>query len=275
VRLQVECHDIAKEVMAEEAAAVHPPTAPHVEGAGRNRAADPSVGQAFHYKSPAGGAFTPLPFSYTKSGMSAWWNSRPRFDTIMEELAHFDGVLAQVGEGHPLSGALQGAGGLSGAAKEFLPGWGDHSEGVVARDGADALTLANYNRQTEANWIISRVVRDAYRQSKPFLTSFQNRYFQFVAKQENPGDIDAEMFAGLLTYCLADIQNYLTALGLDALVKRVRDSANQLGQTLWYFELYGAEGQSFHAQYETLASRGRGGGATTVVGHAAVPAEAL
>lgn len=269
VQLQVECHNIAQQLGKNQGLGGE-----HRDhGAGADANATPEEGQKYYYHSPANAAMdTQMPLERPGKVRRFFGAEDPQltFRGVLEELRAIDLRLARIGENYSQIEAMGALGGLSDEAKAILPGWGDHSETVVAKDGADTVTMVNYNRATEANWIVGRVLRETYRDFKAFRTFFQEK----LAEVPNTdGRIDAVVLAHMTSpqgNLLQPIRNRIAELNPEggATIDRARASATQLGQSEWYFDMYGGLGQSFHEQYQILASRGLGNGTTVVAGEA-------
>ena len=260
LRMQVECHDMAKNLINRD-----PTTAPP---RARRR---PRVGEAYHFKARPPGWAAPVggdpvqqtvPFLPTPGQRS--------FRRVLDRLTAFDAQLAQVSETFSMLRAMGAAQGRPDTAKALLPGWGDHSEAVIARDGDDRLTLANYNRATEAGWVASLAFRQAYRGHQAFRQWFRPWYTQTLQQQFNlaaGGAISAEMLALVMTRFGNEL---LQQMGTHVpqtvtAARRAADSAAKAGQTLWYFDMYGPAAQSFQRRFRQLGARRMGGSQTTVV----------
>jgi hypothetical protein len=258
LRLETECHNIAKQLINRDPQTAPTRRAPHGK---------PRVGEAYHFKArpanyvaPPGGVPEEQAHPFKAGG------GQRSFRRIIASLSAFDQNLAQLSETYSMHQAMGAASGKSSAVKAFLPGWGDHSEAVVARDGADRLTLANYNRETEARWVIAHAFREAYRSNQEFRRWFRPWYAQHLRQ-----GVDAGIAADRLAYTLGTFQReLLEQISVHLLAKadaarRAVDSAVRLGGTLWYFDLYGPAAQSFQRRYRVLGARRMSGSVTTAV----------
>jgi hypothetical protein len=252
LRLETECHNIAQQLINRV-----PQTAP----VRRPPHGKPRMGEAYHFKSrPANYVAPPAgpPEEQT--------HSFGAFRRIMASLALFDQNLAQLSETYSMYQAMGAAQGKRKSVKTFLPGWGDHSEAVVARDGADRLTLANYNRSTEARWLVAHAFREAYRSHQEFRRWFQPWYAQKL-RQDVAAGISADTLAFTFSTFTRELLEQLAAHTPDKVgaAQRAVESANRIGNTLWYFDLYGPAGQSFQQRYRVLGARRMSGSTTTAV----------
>lgn len=114
--------------------------------------------------------------------------------------------------------------------------WGYHFAGVVAKseDGADRVTLENFNRKddiTHASLAAFRTLEKKYKT-------------QALAAARYVEEIYAGAEASLLPALLAKLRNSRDVDGqISAITKQLNDSGNKA----WYFAMYGSHpGQTFH-----------------------------
>lgn len=132
--------------------------------------------------------------------------------------------------------------------------WGYHYAGVVAKVGHDAITLENYNRGTQQQWVLD----DLYKEQIDNVVGLRNALEAMAAAGKTIPSIPklrndwfrtrrAELDA-LGATANADQQAARTAL------KQVEDAIKGLeigAGSLWHFKMYGTgAGQSFHEQWQ-------------------------
>jgi hypothetical protein len=248
-------------------------------------AAQPDVGQIYHLKAKsdaeraAGGPdYTQTAVPFEPKPLGFWDKLRGKtqpaappvnFLRVMNELKAVDDRLAQVGEKLSVAEALANLPPtLSPQAKAHLPGWGSHSEAVVATDGSDSITMVNYNRDTEATWVFARVFREMYRNHQKFRDFFQAKVARELNNATGIAPDETVYVLKLMTQNVNEVLAMITRLSPEQgrMLAELRQAQGQIGRTLWYFDMYGAAAQSFHAQYQPWATRGLSTGETTVVG---------
>ena len=275
--LETECHNIAMTVAHEGDPTALPP-APHT---GMDAAAQPDIGQMYHFKarSAADVAAGPDPVQTTvplEPKPLGFWDKlqgkKPpaaapvNFLSVMNELKGIDDRLARVGETLTMAEALSNLPPtLSPQAKAHLPGWGSHSEAVVAMDGGDSITMVNYNRDTESMWVFARVFREMYRNHQKLRDFFRTLVATHLGGK---ADVAADETVYLLSRMRNEVLPMITKLAPEQgqMLADLRQAQGDVGRKLWYFDMYGAGAQSFHAQYQAAATRGLSSGQTTVVG---------
>ena len=236
LQLATECHAIATVIAGEgDPTALGPAAA-----TGTDAAANPRPGQIYHFKaqSPAeklaGGTnytYTEVPLDPKAKGIT--------FPSVMKELETIDEQLARIDEGFTLAQALANLPpGLSSQAKAYLPGWGSHSEAVIAADGADALTMVNYNRDTEASWVYSRVFREMYRQFEKIQKHFKTTVKREVHELQGKAQVAAH-HTSYVVATLEAMSALITELAPEQ-GKMLADlkEAQKTGTSMWYFDLY-------------------------------------
>lgn len=149
--------------------------------------------------------------------------------------------------------------GISGRARVLTMGWATHFEGVIARDGHDRLTVANYNRGPEVRHEKRRAFRELYLSDATFAAAFDAEVARLVASKKG-GRVTWLEIVMMMDPTLPSVRSSLSgseAAKADALADFDAATGATKNQ-LFYFELYGRGKHSFHARYEP-AGRGRGG----------------
>ncbi len=263
LQMETECHNIANQLIKRDPTTARARRGPHGK---------PRVGEAYHFKSRSASYVAPVggdpeqqmrPFRRPGPGEVS-------FKQIITSLTAFDQQLEQLSEKYSMYQAMGAARRKSTAVKAFLPGWGGHSEAVVALDKPDRLTLANYNRATEADWVTAHAFREAYRNNQAFRRWFRPWYTQKLQKEFNlaaGGSISAEMLALVYQRFAKELLEEMASHVPQevAAARRAAEFATRIGRTLWYFDMYGRSGQSFQKRYRVLGARRMDGSATTAV----------
>lgn len=201
--------------------------------------------------------------------------TRTEFRKVLVKLTTIDGDLATMGLGRSVGEVMraQGASGL-GRIRFLLPGWGDHSESVIARDGSDTLTFANYNRGAELGGVIALYVRQVARAHGAFVddlaqlraTSANDLTALTGSKKLASSDLRTLAARPQLLAALVNAINvYDAALG--QAITDLSQAKSQLQGGLFYFDMYGPQKQSFDTRYKYAGGRGVRG-STTVHGTA-------
>jgi hypothetical protein len=143
---------------------------------------------------------------------------------------------------------------VSDLARALSAGWSSHFEGVIARDGDDRLTLANYFRDTEARVESRRLFATFYELNAAFRDAFL-RLLAAKARNSELTLLDVTQLMDPLARELADtlrsdIEREALAQ-LDTFLRVTR--AEAMG--MWYFDMYGRDRSSWEARW---ASAGRG-----------------
>lgn len=231
-------------------------TGPGEPGTKKDRKALPEPGRKYYFKGPTETVIEMTPHD---------------FDTALNKLATIDGLLAQVGLARGVGDVVQqqGIGGL-GKYRGLLPGWADHSEGVICRDGPDTLTFANYNRQMEMVGIVGVRIRELARANGAFKTALLNLRTAQAANlpQTNKAftntDINRMMASGavrpLLLNAIGVYDNNLQTILTDLVAAK-----SAIQGELFYFDMFGPKQQSFHKRYQYAGGRGKSG-KTIVIG---------
>ena len=183
------------------------------------------------------------------------------------------GAKAGVGEGYvitqggPMPGNVQIRDWLAGLDKKtkgiamsnaekdmFKQKWGYHYAGIVASVGDDSISLENYNRGTQQQWILD----DFYNSQINAVQELKDHLIALADQGETIPSVPK-----LRNEWFAKIANELNILGdaASAVQIRVRDALNDVkdaikgteigAQNLWHFKMYGGgAGQSFHDQWK-------------------------
>ena len=144
--------------------------------------------------------------------------------------------------------------------KTLLNGWKTHFEGVIAVDGADTLTLANYNRIVGAagNQAMNEkkaLFRELYLRSAPL----RERFLAALIAQAKVRRKAKQPFTWFDVYLtIAQTFDGARAAPPDAQVgqaiadfDRFKASAGKAATSMWYFAMYevGHATRSFHGQF--------------------------
>lgn len=253
--VNVVCHNFAQYASPTTAAVTGGPPSP---GSKKNEKAAPAPGQKYFFQAPDDQQLVLKTSDFNKA---------------LNKLATIDGLLATVGLDRSVGEVVQqnGIGGL-GSFRGMLPGWADHSEAVISKDGTDTLTFANFNRLMEYSGIFGVHVRSLARTD----VNFKNALLQLRATHANTlghagkafsnTDIRSMLGSAILRpLLLAEIDNYDNALG-HALAD-LYTARGLIQAELFYFDMYGPGNQSFQTRYRYAGGRGKKG-TTTVHGTA-------
>lgn len=155
-----------------------------------------------------------------------------------------DTLLAELGRLTGLTGDI-----LEGYVKAHV--WNSHYAAVVARSGADAVTLENYNRERIVAWQMERIHANLVRQVAAFRNAVAGKGLKGVLAPIREG---VHLAVDEAAEALASIQNLQAHQGRNA------PEANK--ETKWYFAMFGParetlrgggqEDQSFHAAMVAL-----------------------
>jgi hypothetical protein len=126
--------------------------------------------------------------------------------------------------------------------------WGEHYAGVVAKDGADTVTLENYNRSAEVAWEYERIFNNLFRT----FSDFRNLV---SAKVDSLSRTPSTAVIQQLVTLAAQGQNlqlaYQTAL--NEATQSFQTGLAEMNHTFgeqFYFDMYGPGAQSFHEKFK-------------------------
>jgi hypothetical protein len=164
-----------------------------------------------------------------------------------------EGYLVALAELDEAEATLEeGRSNVSARVQEMMRTWGEHYAGVVAKDGADVVTLENYNRRQEVEWEHERIFNNLFRDFEVFRTLVSND----VSSLEKAPD-------------LGTIQRLVKqALARKGLEKKYRNALQEAQASFlqglelnagagignFFFQMYGPGEQSFHSAYKGTAS---------------------
>ncbi len=200
---------------------------------GLNRHAAPQVGEAFFISSLAHGNTV---LRGTTSFSAGNTDVNDEYQAALQALA---AVGAHVD-------IMQSA--VTAAQKTLRGVWNNHYAGVIARDGADAVTMENYARAKERNWNILGTFNDLYRQFTEF-RRFVRTQTQALASQ------DGDQLKALITSAQADSVNAASLVHgrrveLQQALQAVSQNTDTLDASMLHFKMYGPRlGQTFHEQF--------------------------
>jgi hypothetical protein len=210
------------------------------------RPAAPVVGGAFAFASPGVDALGDLPLTgeieeSIDAGLQGWALLER---SVVDGLGRFSADVSDL-------------------ARALTPGWIAHFEGVIASDPPDRLTLANYFRETEARYETRKLFRVFYRHNE----RFRERFLQKVRAERasaKHGRVDLFTVVEVLMDPFAnDLRTTLTTelektalADLEHLIRVAKEQA----ATMWYFDIYGANEDSWETRW---AAAGRGTRVTT------------
>ncbi|MDP9072729.1 MAG: hypothetical protein M3N98_00915 [Actinomycetota bacterium] len=186
------------------------------------------------------------------------------------------GAAAQVGEGYVINQNEKMAGDEAGNVKlaDFLAAldkklanaamspdeiamfkqkWGCHYAGIVARVGGDSVSLENYNRGTQLDWIVD----DLHASQIGAVRELRDHLDALVT-----ADAKIPAIPKLRRQWMLEQQKTLAKLGdkatdgqkaAEAALKQSNDAVKGMeirAEDLWHFKMYGTKrGQSFHEQW--------------------------
>ncbi len=167
-----------------------------------------------------------------------------RYTHVLQELEELDPKLDIAGQK------------ISEEAKTLMNMWGRHYATVVARDGEDSVTLENYNRQTEKDFIIREIFNNLVREFEEFRT--------FVGEQTESISlaISSDQATELINKA---VETKAGVEEISAKLERALDEAKTTIDTglksqqeyqasLLHFQMYGPGEQSFHAAFRSMTS---------------------
>jgi hypothetical protein len=251
----VVCHNFAQYAAPTTVAA---PGGARSPGSKKGEKAAPSPGQKYFFQAPNDDVLVLKTSDFNKA---------------LNKLATIDGLLATVGLDRSVGEVVEqnGIGGL-GSFRGMLPGWADHSEAVISKDGPDTLTFANYNRLMEYSGMFGVHVRNLARADVNFKNALLQLRATHAAALGNAGkafantDIRSMIGSAVLRpLLLNEIANYDNALSQE--LAALYTARGLIQAELFYFDMYGAGKLSFHTRYRYAGGRGKKG-TTTVHGTA-------
>ena len=138
--------------------------------------------------------------------------------------------------------------------------WGVHYAGVVARDGADTVTLENYNRIPERDWEVRRIFNNLFEDFADF-----RQYIADKAETLNLNYSTAQ--ASRLIKEVNDLHKAAVQQGrvVDAKYSKAVHEAqeslanglqkdDEMYNSLIHFQMYGPGDQSFHSAFKGMTS---------------------
>jgi hypothetical protein len=115
--------------------------------------------------------------------------------------------------------------------------WSWHAATVVARSGADSVTLENYNRSTTANQVSDRFWADFTRRHAEAAEAINDQL-----RRQGASSAPARERMRRVKNGLYELTRQF--MFIDVLVQNDLDAA--AAETRWYFQMYGPGAQSFH-----------------------------
>lgn len=136
--------------------------------------------------------------------------------------------------------------------QEMMQTWNEHYAGVVAKDGADTVSLENYNRAFEVEWEHERIFNNLFRDFAEFrnLVSAKVDSLSKTPKQ----DVIQQLVA------LAAQAPTLNILYQNALQEATQsfqtglETRNHSFNEQFYFDMYGPGDQSFHSKFKGMSN---------------------
>ena len=237
---QHECHEVARLVTGNAALG---PALNHTR-LNPNSWAAPAIGHAYGFRS-----------SFEDSGRNRNQMNAVKplvqvdFENKMDDIVNDIGpIFDNLAQGLAMNFANIGR-----KARMMLPGWETHFEGVIAVDGRDRITMANYNRIAEIRFEKRRVFLDLYQTFAPFRAAF------IADVMAHPAWTWLQVTSRMASFIGTGATNAAVP-GLLAQITEFEAALNAQRDNLWYFEMYGRWGQSFHTKYKQY---GRGSGGST------------
>ncbi|MGE3179441.1 MAG: hypothetical protein AB7O32_18360 [Vicinamibacterales bacterium] len=206
---------------------------------GLNRHAAPEVGEAF--------LATSLAHANTdRRGHTTF--STGAADDSDEYLAAL-AALATVGQHADI---MQSA--VTAAQKTLRAVWSNHYAGVVARDGADTVTMENYARSKERDWNILSTFNRLYANAAEFRAFVRTR--TNALRSQNGDQLTDLIRAAQAESLQAGVAIHARRVELQAAVDAISPDVASLDSSMLHFRMYGpGAGQSFHDQFKgTMAN---------------------
>lgn len=171
---------------------------------------------------------------------------RDKYLSALTELQSWDPMLDIAGQK------------MSSEAQSLIDSWSYHFAAVVARDGADTVTLENYNRGVENE----NHVRDIFHQLFFSFGEFHNDIEEHLLTGENKDDnirYNNKDYHKLIEWMGTELPKKQQDLqkeagqALEEALQSIRQGLNvstNYTQSLLYFQMYGPGDQSLHGQFK-------------------------
>jgi hypothetical protein len=239
-----ECNRLAGYAVGNSSvASMNPPAIPP------NAGAAPGVNQVFAFKTSYDDSALITPFANLQGTHGGGGNPDQQIEqtitTVLNDLAALETQVAGGG----------GYGGHMPEALVMLPGWGTHYEAVIAVDGQDRLTVANYNRDREIGWEMRKLFRRIWSANAAFRSAFINLHRPKLTNPLAWGIFMEELMNPLRP----ELDSSLTGQERAAVqeLRTFKNTKQNLAGGMYYFDMYGPN-DTFLNRY-TWAGRGSGG----------------